>query len=94
MLVAFELPVFKLGIAFISSTFYGLFLILFILSAFILHRQSKKNSQEYASSTKIYLAFSYIMLIVLTAVRMAHSSWFTLDSLIANLINRCGSCQL
>lgn len=61
----FSVPVLKAGIVFISSTFYGLFFVLFALSTLILNRQCKGRQ---ISSTNIYLASSYLMFIVLSAV--------------------------
>lgn len=68
MPLAFDIPVFRFGIVFVSSTLYGLFFILFVLSVLILHQQNKKLSLGCTSSTSVYLAFSYMTLVVLTAV--------------------------
>lgn len=64
----FSVPVFKAGIILVSSSFYGIFFVLFVLSTLILNRQGKRDPGSQMSSTNFYLVSSYMMFVVLSAV--------------------------
>lgn len=70
MAPAFDFTVFKIGLTFVSSTLYGCFLVLFVISLLVLHQQHKKNARVLRKNA--YLVFSYLMLVVLTTVGTLH----------------------
>ncbi|KAJ3576716.1 hypothetical protein NP233_g261 [Leucocoprinus birnbaumii] len=80
----------NVGVLFVANTFYGAFVILFILSTLVLHHQSEQNKRNSTGTfgTRVYLTLGYILCTLITAAWVLSWIMFSHTELVTTPGNR------